>query len=60
MTPSKRAKYHGNKSLEAVSKTSGFPVSTLRDMFYNKRQRFECVCIGAAYMKDGTTTQHAQ
>lgn len=50
MTPSQQAKAYGAKTLSGVSKVSGFPVSTLRDMCRKHPVRFKTVCLGSLAM----------
>lgn len=46
MTPSKRAKQLGAKSLVKVAEYYGCKVSNLRHKFYNKPHQFEIIVLG--------------
>ena len=54
MTPSQQSKAHSGLMLSVVSRRSGYPVSTLRDMHKHHPRRFECVCLGAIQMRPTT------
>lgn len=51
MTPAKRAKQLGAKSLQRVAEIYGCKVSNLRHKFYNKPQQFDVIVLGAVKLE---------